>query len=405
MSFMNANALFIGANIEPSFHQAIKLPDEIKAELRKADIEIRRAIRNSAELMVRSGQEMVLATNQYRDQRQEPLRFEVRFLRQGGIVYRTEISPAFTPPQQSDLDDGVYVRTSFLSYDKPGLASEKFFKLVEDALLPLCNQKGWTLKKKKTCVRVELDAQKHIDLPLYAIPDEEFVTLEKSIQDATGISLNSATDQMLSIFDRHQNLRIPTDRIMLAHREEGWIHSDPRALHDWFEEQFNRFGPQLRRQCRYFKGWRDFAFETGGPSSVALMVCAANAYRLGKVSADNNRDDLAFLEIADSLPTMFSEKIANPVLSDASALNSWNDIELQTNLQAARQLFSTVNGALNGHYHSDITVNRLQDALGRRIPNRPDLVKAFSKAPEIMRGTSAAIISSPLPATARTTSG
>ena len=405
MSYMNANALFIGANTNPSFHQAIQLSDVIKSELRKADKEIRLAIRNAAELVMKSGQGMVFATNQYRDQRQEPLNFEVRFLRQGGTVYKTDISPAFTPPQQSDLDDGIYVRTSFLSHDMPGLASEKFFKLVEDALRPLCDKKGWILKKKKTCVRVELDSRKHIDLPLYAIPDEEFVTLEKSIQDATGFSLNSASDQILNIFDRYQNLRIPTDRIMLAHREKGWIHSDPRALHDWFEEQFSRFGPQLRRQCRYLKGWRDFAFETGGPSSVALMVCVANTYRLGKVTAENNRDDLAFLEIAKNLPMMFSEKITNPVLSDADALNVWNDVELQANLNAARQLSTTINGALSGHYHSGITVDRLREALGERVPDRPDLVKAFSKAPEIMLGTTAAVVTSPLSATARTTSG
>ncbi|MBN9888974.1 CBASS cGAMP synthase [Salipiger abyssi] len=404
MSTMNAHALFLGANTSASYHQAILLPDDTRRALLQADRKLRAAIRRAAAVAVQFGKQMALATDAYRASKQAPPTLDVRFLLQGGLAYDTAVEPAFMPPQQCDRDTGVYVKTSFLARQEPGLAAKKFFELVETAINPLCDAEGWTIKKKSTCVRVEISPFMHIDYPLYAIPDDAFETLEKSLRDATGETLVTAASQMLTMMDRHRTLRIPSDRIMLAHREEGWVQSDPRALHDWFEEQFSRYGPQVRRQSRYFKGWRDFAFEQGGPSSVALMVCIANCYREGLVSADEARDDLAFHQVAGALSEFMRDPIQNPVLDVPSALNDWDEIERARYRSAANQLHETVGTALNGHYLQDLTVQRLQKALGRRVPNRPDLVKAHSKVPEIA-APAAVISSAPLKTTARTTSG
>lgn len=401
---MNAHALFLGANTSASFHQAILLPDETRRALLQADRKLRSAIRNAANETVQFGKQMSLATDAYRATKQAPPTLDVRFLLQGGLAYGTAVEPAIMPPQQSDRDTGVYVKTSFMSRQEPGLAARKFFELVENAIKPLCDTQGWTIKKKSTCVRVELNPLMHIDYPLYAIPDDAFETLEKSVRDATGETFVTAASNMLNLMDRHRTLRIPSDRIMLAHRDEGWVQSDPRALHDWFEEQFSRYGPQLRRQSRYFKGWRDFAFEKGGPSSVALMVCIANCYREGVVTADGDRDDLAFHQVASALSDLMRDPIQNPILDVPSALNDWDDIERARYRNAANELHCTVETALNGHYLQELTVKRLQNALGGRVPNRPDLVKAHSKVPEV--AAPAAIISgAPLKTTARTTSG
>lgn len=404
MSTMNAHALFLGANTSASYHQAILLSDETRRALLQADRKLRAAIRHAAAEAVQFGKQMALATDAYRAFKQAPPTLDVRFLLQGGLAYDTAVERAFMPPQQCDRDTGVYVKTSFLARQEPGLAAKKFFELVATAIKPLCDAEGWTIKKKSTCVRVEISPFMHIDYPLYAIPDDAFETLEKSLRDATGETLVTAASQMLTLMDRHRTLRLPSDRIMLAHREKGWVQSDPRALHDWFEEQFSRYGPQVRRQSRYFKGWRDFAFEQGGPSSVALMVCIANCYREGFVSADEARDDLAFHQVAGALSNFMRDPIQNPVLDVPSDLNDWDDIERDRYLSAANQLHETVGSALNGHYLQDLTVQRLQKALGRRVPNRPDLVKAHSKVPEI--AAPAAVIScAPLKTTARTTSG
>jgi len=401
---MNAHALFLGANSSNSFHQGLLLPENVKKALSDADRELREAIREAGERIKRRGQQMELATNSYRAANQQPIAFEVRFLLQGGLAYGTAVMPAQTPPQQSDRDTGVYVRTSFAARQEPGLASQKLFELIESAILPLCNLKGWKAERKDTCIRVELNCFLHIDLPLYAIPDDAFEGLEKGFQDATGEELTLNATRMLSVMDEHRTLRLPSDRIMLAHDKKGWVQSDPRALHDWFDEQFGRYGAQVRRQSRYFKGWRDFSFEKKGPSSIFLMVCVANCYREGLVSADERRDDLAFYQISKALPEMMNEKVLNPVLSVPSALNDWTDIDRARFERAANTLSNTVGDAINGHFVPSITVDRFQRALGDRVPNRPDLVKVHSKVPEVS-GPSLLVSKSALPMTKRTTSG
>lgn len=403
MTSMNANSVFVGSNNSASYHQAIQLPEPKRRALREADRELRLEMRAVAERTVQIGDSMSLATNAYRAQKQEGPSLELRFLLQGGTAYKTDIEPAFTPPQQCDRDTGVYVKTSYVSKDAPGIASDKLFTLVEKSIQKLCEQRGWTIVRKDTCVRVQLNAEMHIDFPLYAIPDDEFVTLQDMAKDTLGISLHSASADMLRVLSDNRNLRIPTDRVMLAHRKEGWMQSDPRALQDWFEEQFRRF-PALRRQCRYLKGWRDFFFEDSGPSSVLLMVCAANAYRSGVVTAENGRDDQAFLEITSSLPEMMQSEVSNPVLDVPTALNVWDDIKRQRYVRAANNLNQEMDRALNGHYHQHLTIQRLQSALGQRVPNRPDLVKAHQSAPEIIRPAQVGAVSA-LPSMRRTTSG
>lgn len=404
MTYMNAHALFVGANVSASYHQAILLPDDKVEALRSADKQLRAAMRSAAELVVKQGNVMAYASDAFRNQKQTAPSLELKFLLQGGMAYKTAIHPAILPPQQCDRDTGVYVKTSYLDHDSPGIASKKYFELVERAIKPLCDARGWKLIDNDSCVRVELSPELHIDYPLYAIPDEEFVALAMAFADTTGIALNSAMDNISEYFHRFPHLRIPTDRVMLAHREFGWIQSDPRALHDWFEDHFSRF-VGLRRQCRYLKGWRDFTFDTGGPSSILLMVCAANAYRSGIVDVKDNRDDEAFLSIAKALPEMLRGDVLNPVLEEHSVLNAWDDVERHRIVSEVEQLVQHVDTALNGHFHSSITVERLRNALGGRVPNRPDLVKAHMSVPgEVSTPAKIAPVSA-LPQVRRTVSG
>ena len=283
------------------------------------------------------------------------------------MAYGTAIEPAWKPPQKNDLDDGVYVRTSFLSHQEPGLESARYFQLVEKALQRLCDRRGWALDTSKdTCVRVWLNVSMYIDLPLYAIPDEEFLTLVDAVRNATGDEFEVALNRFGHVLNSHRDIRIPRDRVMLAHRKEGWILSDPRLLHDWFENQVERFGPQLRREWRYAKGWRDFIFKDGGPSSLTMMVCAVNRYRETDWQAADDRDDLSLHSIASGLPDMFREKIPNPVVSGAPLLNDWSDLERQRIVNAAAEFAQTIDRALNGTHHADVTVDQFRRALGAR---------------------------------------
>ena len=96
---------------------------------------------------------------------------------QGSFAYRTLNEPAHNPPQEIDLDDGVFVPVSFLNDSgraRPALISSGYFAAVEALPAPICVLNGWKLiDDKPSCVRVELDGSAHIDLALYAIPDAE----------------------------------------------------------------------------------------------------------------------------------------------------------------------------------------------------------------------------------------
>lgn len=104
-----------------------------------------------------------------------------RFRMQGSMVYGTANLPVHVPPQDIDLDDGMYMPVSFVTMRgqlQPTLASQGFFLAVEKILEPLCKEQGWTLdKSKSSCIRIVIANDAHIDLPLYAIPDDEFRTL------------------------------------------------------------------------------------------------------------------------------------------------------------------------------------------------------------------------------------
>ncbi|MDD9911214.1 MAG: CBASS cGAMP synthase [Ahrensia sp.] len=377
MTTMNAHSLFLGSRQLPAFHQAIAACPIAHARLVAADKKIRAALRAAAKEVAGSEIRLVaLATRHFVKDHGKPV-FDVRFLWQGSKVYKTDIDPAEKPPQQSDLDDGVYLRTSFLENTDPAIASERFFQFVENALRPLCIAEGWKLiTDKNTCVRIEIGDDLHLDLPLYAIPDDEFTTLEKAAMRTFGTDLSEQSGNVLVMLDRERSLRIDPDRVMLAHRKLGWIVSDPRALHDWFEEKAAEFGAQLKRICRYFKAWRDYTFLSGGPESITLMVCAVIVFEEMRHQLDDDRDDKTFLFIAERLPKLFRSDIENPVLPDnGSVLNNWNDVERQSFIKAAEELHRNADQALNGTMHQNITIDRFIESLGDRFPQRPDLVK------------------------------
>src|SRR5262249_3584268 len=154
---------------------------------------------------------------------------------------------------------GLYLPTSFAQGVRPVLASKGLFAAVEEILGPLCSTRNWKLdQSKRSCVRIIIAADAHIDLPLYAIPDEEFHSLTETAPMLAKDVLQKSIilDGVELAEDAYRTL--PSDRLMLAHRTEGWKASDPRKLEDWFRGSIDDHGKVLRRLCRYLKGWRDF---------------------------------------------------------------------------------------------------------------------------------------------------
>lgn len=358
---LNLSPLFNTSENEKSLLQALELTPAEKLLISSAKEDVR--------VCLRSGIPRVL-----RDQGYEGAVPKPRFFTQGSWAYKTLNSPAHMPPQQSDVDDGAYLPISFLKGTKrPSTASTIFFAAAEAALAELVESKkseGWKLvTDKPTCIRIEISTTAHIDIPLYSIPDDEYVTLEKAAFRYGYDSLLDAVNERKA--DNWTSL--PTDEVLLAHREENWVMSDPRPVKDWFIDHVDG-QEQLRRVVRYLKAFRDWQWKTKGPSSILLMAAAAPLY----VKMDR-RDDMALLEVLKGLPAALRAGVNNPVDEMESLTGRMTDDEVED----AAKKFEDFERHLNGAVHAKDSVTAcgwMVKMFGPRFPNEPSRIKTVSVA-------------------------
>lgn len=398
---LNAHKVFRGTDQHGAYIRALKVSETQKTELREARESIRRALKVgfATPQIVRprirwiGGEPPSLVTR--------PL--VPRFRMQGSAQYHTLNSPAHQPPQEIDFDDGMFLPISFISsrgFSHPALAAGSYFRIVEAILGPLCEEKKWNLcQEKQTCVRIELNDQSHIDLPLYAIPDADFVTLVEA-RVAKSLMAPLVDDNLILAEDVYRDL--PQDKIMLANRSGEWTESDPRKIEDWFNRAVSHYGKSLRRTCRYLKGWRDHKWEAGGPSSITLMACVVKAFDdLGEV-LPKNRDDLALQAVADRLPNFFRSPILNPVLPTQLLDEKWTREDRSAFVSAAENLKEEINAALNGTYEKSVALSHLRNSFGRRIPQDITLIDIDTGEREILSIEPTTVAA---PVVHRTTSG
>jgi len=283
-----------------------------------------------------------------------------RFFTQGSWAYKTLNAPA-QHPQQADLDDGCYLPLSYIQeIEKPSEATTIFFEAVEKVLQPLADQNGWKLIGKPTCTRIEISRSSHIDIPLYAIPDIEFEKLTKA---ATALDFSEAVTAQYDSWDE-----LPTTKVLLAHREEDWIDSDPRPVKEWFNDQCRLKTEQLRYVVRYIKGFRDQIWITGGPSSILLMAAVAPIFK-----ANERRDDLALLDVLRSLPSELRKGVYNPANPTEKLSDRLSADELEKVALTFEGLTRRLAAALAAN-DPQTACNWLCHDFGDRLPNRPDLV-------------------------------
>lgn len=305
-----------------------------------------------------------------------------KFRMQGSWSYATLNRAIHQPPQEIDLDDGVFLPTSFLTDQgqvHPAIVSDAYFTAVESILEPLCKEKGWTLgQPKPSCVRVIVSKHAHVDLALYAIPDGEYQTLlEKAERSATASFSGLADAEFAALdesarFERYVYPVLPKDHIMLAHRDEGWKPSDPRKLEDWFMAAVRQHGEQLRRVSRYLKGWRDNQWEACRLSSIALMACAVSAYEANAMAPNAKRDDLALLMVAEALPGLLRSEIANPVVDGQRLDENWTECREEF-VASAEALRDGLRAALNNSTAEGV-VSALRAILGDFVPADADMI-------------------------------
>ena len=362
---LNLSPLFNTSEDEPNLLQALELTAAQRLQITVAKNEVRQCLK--------LGIPRVLVEQGYKGDIPQP-----RFFTQGSWAYKTLNSPAHLPPQQSDVDDGAYLPISFLKGSKkPSVASAIFFAAAEEALRKLVEAKrseNWKLvTDKPTCIRIEISATAHIDIPLYSIPDDEYVTLEKA---ATTYGFDSLTEAV-NVRKADSWTTLPIGEVLLAHRENDWITSDPRPVKDWFVDQVEVKGEQLRRVVRYLKAFRDWQWKSGGPSSILLMAAAAPLF-----SKIDRRDDLALLEVLKGLPAALRNGVSNPVDEDETLSGRMTVGALEEAAKKFEMFENYLNGALNASDEAT-ACNWMINMFGPRFPNRPSRIKQVTIAATI----------------------
>lgn len=306
---------------------------------------------------------------------------EPRFFTQGSWAYKTLNAPCRSP-QQADLDDGAYLPFSYIENQPPAQMSALLFEAVEEVLSELADEKGWRIDTSNdNCTRLIIDTDKHIDVPVYSISDNEFGTLVKESMEMYRCGFESAALDSADYAERADVQEwhlMPTEGVLMATKNRGWQDSDPRPIRDWVVEQVELKGEQLRRVMRYLKAWRDFQkWDKDDPKSILLMVAADAAF----VMATEKRDDLALLKVLRRLPGILRGQVINPASRD-KPLNEQEDLAKRLDNKGIR---GDVIGRIERfadqlEYAIDIcgvpseACKILIEHLGDRVPNDPDRV-------------------------------
>jgi hypothetical protein len=255
-----------------------------------------------------------------------------------------------------DVDDGVYIFGKEEDRPTPSQAHGWILKAVE-------NRTNQNSIDKNTCVRVQYAAQYHIDLPIYY----------------------KTTD------NDNENFFDSSDVPELAHKDKGWIPSDPYAFRIWFEEKA-KGKEQLKRIVRYLKAWTDNKNNLNLPSGMIFTILAVNNY-ISKV-----RDDEAFLETLKSIQLAIDtsknfwaryECFRPTVDTTENLLDKYSSETRKKNfLDALDSLITSGNQAIEAKSKKDACA-KWQKHLGDRFPcstieeKDEDVAKAFSSPDQL----------------------
>jgi hypothetical protein len=293
---------------------------------------------------------------------------EPKFHSQGSFEYKTLNKPCHLPPQQMDLDDGVYLPIEVLR-DGPIIGKTLFFLIVDNALKGLVKKNpNWEFSDAKpTCARLNINKEIHIDVPLYAIPRVRHLAMESLVKCTLDFSENSARTRYLD-----------KDEVYLAMRnKDHWIKSDPLQINIWFNAAIGEHDEILRRVCCYLKAWRDYHFEKDGPSSIALMKCVVDSFN---AAPRHFKDDgEALLHCVKQLPGQLTAGVHNP-LEDAEVSllfpsGKMSESEVKAVIAAAIDFEKNIRFALQSAESVQAVINYFTVTFGSRIPRDTTLVE------------------------------
>lgn len=317
-----------------------------------------------------------------------------RFWTQGSFQYDTLNYPYFTPPQEMDIDDGTYLPMHFFE-DKPAIGHRLLLLLVDSSLKSLAHENpGWKFEPKDTCARLKIPKENtHIDVPMYAIPLDQFQSKEAAITEAISFEAVNA------VYNR-TDYELDADSVNLAIREgeHKWIKSDPKIVEDWFNDSCRRIGPHVRKVCRFIKRWRDAQWEDGGgPSSISLMAATVNI--LDRVPHHGNDLGATMKVVSHHLPGEFEAGIESPDHTDEKPLFPpllEHDVREQQIMEKLHELKTTIDRA-GASPTKELALDTINQAFGNHV-TKIDLIISSKAAPafdkEPSTGKQAARISS-----------
>ncbi|MGN6581378.1 MAG: CBASS cGAMP synthase [Bordetella sp.] len=316
-----------------------------------------------------------------------------RFRTQGSWSYDTCVTPDQTPPQEIDWDYGIYLPvTVWEENGPPNEMAKAYFDLMEEILDELCRKERWTLNSgKDTCIRIQISKTAHIDLPLYAAPEGEFGKIVEATSMKAyafdGIKADSLAEEEWTEQQWDQ-----LNCIVMATRKGEWRKSDPQTVANWFKDRIEEHGFQLRRVCRYLKAWRDHHWNQGGPTSVSIMIAAAQGF-----AARPERDDLAIEQAARRLISAFRGDIREKGIDngeeDFNRLPEADRVIAAQRFQLLADTLSQVRG-LNATEKQTV-VTSLRAQLGPRLPDDVSRIEPEGDA-DTIRNTPAERVAIPV---------
>jgi len=369
---LNLHKLFLNDENPSSLDKVITPTDDQKRQLQEAKNIIRDHLRKS----IRDATVTILGMSHM---------VSPRFRTQGSWAYRTCIQGAHLPPQEMDWDFGVYLPvTAWEDTSPPRKMAKLYFEFVEHSLAELCRTRPWVLDRTNNrCARVKIASWGHIDLPLYAAPEEKFQHVsERAVMDSAKASANYLRESA-GLEDYSESGEMPNDfwvlmdEIHVAKRDGTWQKSDPEQVANWFDDRVTEHTDQLRRVCRYLKAWRDHNWETGGPSSVLLMIIASQSFK-----PIRGRDDLALESAAQVLAQKLSGEVREVGIDFGE--EDFNRLDATRRTQAAeraRELYQAIHSSR--HYGQGLIASAIQNMrgqFGERIANEPSLVSVDTAA-------------------------
>ena len=306
--------------------------------------------------------------------RKEFLGLTPRFWTQGSFKYHTLNRP-FHSGQEMDIDDGTYMPMPIFK-SEPKIGHTLLLLLVDSSLKSLvAENKDWIFEAKQTCGRIKISKEKtHIDVPMYAIPKDQFLTKE---------SANRFFLESLGVMDSaDHSYEVDSKLVNMALREgdKKWLNSDPKIVEDWFNDSCSRIGKHLRKICRFMKAWRDAQWDVGGPSSISLMAATVNI--LDREPHANDDLDETMKIVAKHLANEFYKGVESPDPTDEKLLfpNIAEHTARENDIMAKLEALSRILTEAERADSKEKALDKINQAFGKRV-TESSIIVSKSAAP------------------------